>query len=66
VALVSQLTVDRLQNLRRLCDHWTGHMSVAVYVLSDSDVEEVHQLRKSFSKVRNNVDFHLTYAEEVQ
>jgi hypothetical protein len=65
VALVSQLTVDRLSNLRRLCDHWTGHMSVAVYILSEADVEEVHKLRKSSTKVRNNVDFHLTFAEEV-
>ena len=66
MSLVSQLTVDRLSNLRRLTEHWDGHISVAIYVLNDKDIDEIKKLRQSSTRVRNYVDFHLVYGDEVK
>lgn len=31
VAMVAQMSMDRIGNLEALCDHWTGPISIAVY-----------------------------------
>ena len=38
ITLVTQTSVERLRNLRSICERWTGDISVAVYV--EDAVEE--------------------------
>ena len=66
VTLVAQLSTDRLQMLESLCTHWTGPISLALYM---SDAEAQQFLRYALgSKVlmsRRNIGYHIVYKDGV-
>lgn len=66
VTLITQLSGDRLQMLERLCRHWSGPMSVALYM---NDAGEFNFLRyamqTSVLRSRRNIAYHIVYKEGV-
>ncbi|UXI15086.1 heat shock protein [Sarcoptes scabiei] len=64
VTLVVQLSMDRLQMIESLCEHWEGPISLAMY-LSDSEVQQFlgyHRNSKILSE-RKNIGYHIVYRE---
>ncbi|KAL6058313.1 Glycosyltransferase-like 1B, variant 2 [Balamuthia mandrillaris] len=65
VAIVTQLTTDRLYALRLMAETWGGPISAAVFLLRpESEIMEIKKLQSSSEMVRNNVDFHLVFSNE--
>ncbi|XP_075591933.1 xylosyl- and glucuronyltransferase LARGE2s [Dermatophagoides farinae] len=64
VTLVAQLSMDRLQMVEALCEHWEGPISLSMY-MSDSEVQQFlgyHQNSKTLSE-RKNIDYHIVYRD---
>lgn len=64
VTLFSQLSMDRLQMLEPLCQHWRGPMSISVYA-SDVDVIKLTNYFSSYTcfRHRNNIAIHVVYTD---
>ena len=67
VTLTAQLSMDRLHMVEDLCRHWSGPMSLALY-LSDSEADQfVHFAQASEAiKDRHNIGFHIVYRDPHQ
>ncbi|CAD7077698.1 unnamed protein product [Hermetia illucens] len=65
VCLATQSSLERLDSLVQVADHWTGPISVAVFAAGDDEFQllqlYVTYLRKCFPAVRENVSFHLAF-----
>ncbi|XP_044292517.1 LARGE xylosyl- and glucuronyltransferase 2 [Varanus komodoensis] len=64
VTLIAQLSMDRLQMLEAICKHWTGPISLALY-MSDAEAQQFlryAQASEVLSK-RRNVAYHIVYRE---
>lgn len=64
VTLVAQLSMDRLQMVESLCEHWEGPISLAMY-MSDSEVQQFlgfHQNSKILTQ-RKNIGYHIVYRD---
>ncbi|TRY74016.1 hypothetical protein TCAL_14630 [Tigriopus californicus] len=64
VTLVAQLSMDRLHIVQSLCQHWSGPISLSLY-LSDA---ESHQLadfvhNSEILRARTNVGYHVVFKE---
>ncbi|KAL6070806.1 Beta-1,4-glucuronyltransferase 1, variant 2 [Balamuthia mandrillaris] len=64
VTIATQLTVDRLQSLKRIIDHWDGMISAAIYVLSEEEETEVISFRDAAERHIQQVDYHLVYSDK--
>ncbi|XP_036041346.1 LARGE xylosyl- and glucuronyltransferase 2 isoform X2 [Onychomys torridus] len=64
VTLVAQLSMDRLQMLEALCRHWSGPMSLALY-LTDAEAQQfLHFVETSpVLSARKDVAYHIVYRE---
>ncbi|KAK2182015.1 hypothetical protein NP493_371g01031 [Ridgeia piscesae] len=64
VTLVAQLSMDRLQMLEMLCEHWSGPVSVALY-MSDAEAHQFLQyaLDSPVLMARHNVGYHVVYKD---
>ncbi|CAO2579821.1 Xylosyl- and glucuronyltransferase LARGE2 [Lemmus lemmus] len=64
VTLVTQLSMDRLQMLEALCRHWSGPMSLALY-LTDAEAQQfLHFVETSpVLSARKDVAYHIVYRE---
>ncbi|KAI0217770.1 LARGE xylosyl- and glucuronyltransferase 1 [Lamellibrachia satsuma] len=64
VTLVAQLSMDRLQMLETLCEHWSGPVSVALY-MSDAEAHQFLQyaLGSQVLMSRRNVGYHVAYKD---
>ncbi|XP_074660287.1 xylosyl- and glucuronyltransferase LARGE1-like isoform X2 [Tubulanus polymorphus] len=64
VTLVTQLSMDRLQMIESICEHWEGPISVALYM---SDAEAQQFLRYAQGSLilmqRRNVGYHIVYKD---
>ena len=62
VGLVAQLSMDRLQVVEALCDHWKGPMSLALF-LSDSEAQQFLKYAKESAIIssRRNIGFHIVF-----
>lgn len=66
VTLVLQLSMDRLQFLERLVNHWEGPLSAAIY-LSDCDVTKLESFTRDWSDTlssRKNIGYHLVFKHD--
>lgn len=64
VTLVAQLSMDRLQMIESLCNHWDGPMSLTLY-MTDSEVT-LFTTYVSESKTlsdRKNIGYHIVYRD---
>ncbi|CAK8685218.1 unnamed protein product [Clavelina lepadiformis] len=66
VSIVVQLSVDRFTMLEKLCEFWSGPISVALFI-SDADTERIHNLIKLSTSLnkRKNVAYHLVYQNTI-
>uniref|UniRef100_A0A158QGM6 Hexosyltransferase n=1 Tax=Rodentolepis nana TaxID=102285 RepID=A0A158QGM6_RODNA len=66
VALVSQLTLDRLHRLEEIAAHWEGPMSLTVYI-TDREAAILAEYLESSPVLasRNNICIHLVFQEGV-
>ncbi|XP_003746329.1 LARGE xylosyl- and glucuronyltransferase 2 [Galendromus occidentalis] len=64
VTLVTQLSMDRLQMVEALCKHWSGPISLALY-LSDSEVQQFlsFTLNSEVLSKRRNIGYHIVYRD---
>ncbi|XP_028634394.1 LARGE xylosyl- and glucuronyltransferase 2 isoform X4 [Grammomys surdaster] len=64
VTLVAQLSMDRLQMLEALCRHWSGPMSLALY-LTDAEAQQfLHFVEMSpVLSARKDVAYHVVYRD---
>ncbi|KAG7473656.1 hypothetical protein MATL_G00098180 [Megalops atlanticus] len=64
VTLVAQLSIDRLQMLEAICNHWEGPISLALY-MSDAEAQQFlrYVLASEVLKNRKNVGYHIVYKE---
>ncbi|ELT91285.1 hypothetical protein CAPTEDRAFT_168890 [Capitella teleta] len=64
VTLVAQLSMDRLQMLEMLCQHWEGPISLALY-MSDTEAQQFLQyaLSSEILMSRKNIGFHIVYKD---
>ncbi|XP_052582514.1 xylosyl- and glucuronyltransferase LARGE2 isoform X5 [Peromyscus californicus insignis] len=64
VTLVAQLSMDRLQMLEALCRHWSGPMSLALY-LTDAEAQQfLHFVETSpVLSARKDVAYHIVYRD---
>lgn len=64
VTLVAQLSMDRLQMIEPLCQHWNGPISLAIYV-SDSEVEQLISYvgESEILRDRRNIGYHIVYKD---
>lgn len=62
VSLVAQLSMDRLQVLEALCDHWKGPMSLALF-LSDAEAQQFLKYARESETIsrRRNIGFHIVF-----
>ena len=61
VTLVAQLSMDRLQMLEPLCEHWSGPLSITLYA-SDSEVQQFIEFYSSSSlKDYKRLGLHVVY-----
>ncbi len=65
IAIVTQMTADRLPVLKAMAESWQGYISVAILVQSREDVEQIYRMRNESLIVYQNVDFHVVHGEEV-
>ena len=66
VTLVTQLSVDRLQMLEQLCDHWPGPISLALY-MSDAEAHQFlrYAMQTPVLTSRRNIGYHIVYKDGV-
>ena len=64
VTLVAQLSMDRLQMVEALCQHWEGPISLAMY-MSDSEVQQFlgYAQTSEILGERKNIGYHIVYRE---
>ncbi|XP_077994436.1 xylosyl- and glucuronyltransferase LARGE2s-like [Glandiceps talaboti] len=64
VTLVAQLSMDRLQMLEAICNHWLGPISFALY-MSDAEVQQFlrYALSSEILMSRKNVGYHIVYKD---
>ncbi|KAM5248012.1 xylosyl- and glucuronyltransferase LARGE2 [Ctenodactylus gundi] len=64
VTLVAHLSMDRLQMLEALCRHWSGPMSLALY-LTDAEAQQFLRFVESSPvlSARRDVAYHVVYRE---
>ncbi|XP_015766293.1 PREDICTED: glycosyltransferase-like protein LARGE1 [Acropora digitifera] len=64
VTLVVQLSVDRIQMIETLCEHWEGPVSLALY-MSDGEVQQLFSYVQSSTELvkRKNVGYHIVFKE---
>ena len=64
VTLVAQLSMDRLQMVEALCQHWEGPISLAMY-MSDSEVQQFlgYAQTSEILRERKNIGYHIVYRE---
>nr|XP_060619909.1 xylosyl- and glucuronyltransferase LARGE2 [Anolis sagrei ordinatus]XP_060619918.1 xylosyl- and glucuronyltransferase LARGE2 [Anolis sagrei ordinatus]XP_060619927.1 xylosyl- and glucuronyltransferase LARGE2 [Anolis sagrei ordinatus]XP_060619937.1 xylosyl- and glucuronyltransferase LARGE2 [Anolis sagrei ordinatus] len=64
VTLIAQLSMDRLQMLEAICKHWTGPISLALY-LSDAEAQQFLRYAQASEVLSNrrNVAYHIVYKE---
>lgn len=64
MALVTQLSLDRLQMLEQLLTHWSGPASVALYV-SDAEAQRFMEFYHESPVLagRRDVAYHMVYKE---
>lgn len=64
VTLVTQLSMDRLQMVELLCQHWEGPISLTLY-LSDAEAQQflLYALSSQLLSSRKNIGFHIVYKE---
>ncbi|KAF6033547.1 GYLTL1B [Bugula neritina] len=62
ITLVAQLSIDRLGVLELLCEHWTGPMSLALY-LSDAEAQQFHDFVSNSPSIshRQNIGYHVVF-----
>jgi len=60
VTLVTQLNTERLYMVNRLCDHWSGPISVALYVYEEEMSNIFLFVRQNISKCEN-IAIHIAY-----
>ncbi|XP_067940014.1 xylosyl- and glucuronyltransferase LARGE2s-like [Watersipora subatra] len=62
VTLVAQLSIDRLGVLELLCEHWTGPMSLALY-LSDNEAQQFYDFvsNSAIISARENIGYHVIF-----
>lgn len=66
ITLVLQLSIDRLQFLERLVEHWEGPLSAAIY-LSDCDLTKLENFIQDWSdtlSTRRNIGYHLVFKHD--
>ena len=66
VTLVAQLSMDRLQMLETICNHWEGPISLALY-MSDAEAQQFlrYALSSEVLNIRKNVGYHIVYKDGV-
>ncbi|KAF6205241.1 hypothetical protein GE061_019409 [Apolygus lucorum] len=68
VCLATQTSVEKLDSLVHIANHWSGPISIAVFVVGDDEYAIVREyikfLRQCFSRVKNQVSFHLAFPSE--
>ncbi|XP_077178412.1 xylosyl- and glucuronyltransferase LARGE2 [Paroedura picta] len=64
VTLVAQLSMDRLQMLEAICKHWTGPISLALY-MSDAEAQQFLRYAQASEVLsgRRDVAYHIVYKE---
>lgn len=64
ITLVTQLSIDRIQNIHTLMRHWNGPLTLVIYC-RDSDLYEIEDYFKSFPsfKKRGNLAVHIVYKQ---
>lgn len=64
VTLVAQLSMDRLQMIEEIAKHWSGPISLALY-MSDSEANSFlgYILDSELLKTRKNIGYHIVYKE---
>lgn len=64
ITLVAQLSMDRLQMLEAICRHWTGPISLALY-MSDAEAQQFLRYAQASEVLsgRRNVGYHIVYKE---
>ncbi|KAJ8340527.1 hypothetical protein SKAU_G00351600 [Synaphobranchus kaupii] len=64
VTLVAQLSMDRLQMLEAICNHWEGPISLALY-MSDAEAQQFLRYAQASEVLKNrkNVGYHIVYKE---
>uniref|UniRef100_A0A8C9VUU7 LARGE xylosyl- and glucuronyltransferase 2 n=1 Tax=Scleropages formosus TaxID=113540 RepID=A0A8C9VUU7_SCLFO len=64
VTLVAQLSIDRLQMLEAICNHWEGPISLALY-MSDAEAQQFLRYAQASDvlKHRKNIGYHIVYKE---
>ena len=61
VTLVAQLSMDRLQMLELLCEHWSGPLSITLYA-TDSEVQQIMEFYSSSSlRDYERLGLHIVY-----
>lgn len=66
VTLVTQLSIDRLQMLELLSNHWQGPISLALYV-SDAEAQQFLKYAQDSEILmkRKNIGYHIVYKDGV-
>jgi len=66
VTMVTQLSADRLQMLELLCSHWSGPISVTLY-MSDAEAHQFlrYAMQTPALASRRNVAYHIVYKDGV-
>ncbi|ESO84696.1 hypothetical protein LOTGIDRAFT_196563 [Lottia gigantea] len=64
VTLVAQLSMDRVQMLELICQHWEGPISIALYI-SDAEAQQFlrYALGSDTLMARKNVGYHVVYKD---
>ncbi|KAL4642033.1 glycosyltransferase-like protein LARGE2 [Arapaima gigas] len=64
VTLVAQLSIDRLQMLEAICNHWEGPISLALY-MSDAEAQQFLRYAQASDVLKNrkNIGYHIVYKE---
>lgn len=64
VTLVAQLSMDRLQMVEALCQHWEGPISLALF-MSDSEVQQFlgYAQTSEILRERKNIGYHIVYRD---
>uniref|UniRef100_A0A8C9T091 LARGE xylosyl- and glucuronyltransferase 2 n=1 Tax=Scleropages formosus TaxID=113540 RepID=A0A8C9T091_SCLFO len=64
ITLVAQLSMDRLQMLEAICNHWEGPISLALY-MSDAEAQQFLRYAQASDvlKHRKNIGYHIVYKE---
>lgn len=70
VCLATQSSIERLSSLVEVASHWTGPISVALFVAGNDELHllqiYIFYLRNCFQTIRDRVSFHLSYPKDRQ